>query len=713
MKQFLSILFSVIMLSCVYGQEPQYDVQGVGNPIVPGYFADPTIKKFGDTYYLYATTDGIKLASGEPQVWISKDFVNWYNYEMEIDLPRGLTNCWAPDVLKGKDGKYYYLMGNCQFGCNIYGYVSDTPVEPWRPVNNGKPVISVGTGKKDLPALDAQFVETDNGKISAWFGTWCTSFGGLGWAELNSDDLSIEREGYIPLEQLPYVFEAPYPLKRNGKWFMLYSSGDCRLSSYAVHYAWADNLYGPYRYGKNNPILSTSEDGTVDSPGHNSVIEENGAYYILYHRHDNPHSSGGEFRQVCGDRLIFSDDYTIGKIEPSHTGIGYLAENSIPYKNLAFLAKTQATSFYHLVSLPTQYAKNGIDHSYLPEYAVDDNNETLWKAADGTLPQSLTIDLGKTKKIRRIMTQFEYPTFYYQYKWEASVDSTDWILFSDKTSNRRSGSPMIDDGDIMARYLRITVTGTEKAGMYAAIWNIKIYDHLFEIPPYQNKEVDEGPGVTGRRRLLVDVDVKDESIGEINRGIGNKGELGGEFTPVGEPGISFTDGVKSISFNGEDFLTLSKPAPKTLDWNAPFTVSAWVCNPEIETGECIVSWNSRRNMLQASYAAMMYGTGPYGAVAHGDGYVDVAFNEVPEAKKWHHLAITFDGMCEYVYVNGQLDRQFPLMLFVEAEQIKIGASGERSENFTGSVTGVRLYDGFSTEAEIKVIMNETDPLSLE
>jgi hypothetical protein len=32
----------------------------------PDIFADPSIKKFGDTYYLYATTDGVMFASGEP-----------------------------------------------------------------------------------------------------------------------------------------------------------------------------------------------------------------------------------------------------------------------------------------------------------------------------------------------------------------------------------------------------------------------------------------------------------------------------------------------------------------------------------------------------------------------------------------------------------------------------------------------------------------------
>ena len=168
----------------------------MSNPLLPGYFADPTIKKFGDTYYIYATTDGIKLASGEPQVWISKDFVNWYNYEMEIELPRGLTNCWAPDVLKGKDGRYYYFMGNCQFGCNIYGYVSDTPMGPWAPINEGRPIIPVGTGKEHLPALDAQFFKLMMVKY-LWFVLGAHHLEAWVGLELSSDDFKIEREGVI------------------------------------------------------------------------------------------------------------------------------------------------------------------------------------------------------------------------------------------------------------------------------------------------------------------------------------------------------------------------------------------------------------------------------------------------------------------------------------------------------------------------------------
>ena len=54
-----------------------YNTPGAGNPILPGYFADPTIKKFGDTYYIYATTDGSGAGFGPAQLWCSKDFKNW------------------------------------------------------------------------------------------------------------------------------------------------------------------------------------------------------------------------------------------------------------------------------------------------------------------------------------------------------------------------------------------------------------------------------------------------------------------------------------------------------------------------------------------------------------------------------------------------------------------------------------------------------------
>ena len=79
----------------------------VRESIIPGYFADPTVKKFGDTYYMYATTDGSGAVSVPTQVWTNKDFVNWTLMPMNWPDSHWI---WAPDVMKHTDGNYYYFL---------------------------------------------------------------------------------------------------------------------------------------------------------------------------------------------------------------------------------------------------------------------------------------------------------------------------------------------------------------------------------------------------------------------------------------------------------------------------------------------------------------------------------------------------------------------------------------------------------------------------
>ncbi|MDP1614801.1 MAG: family 43 glycosylhydrolase, partial [Methylococcales bacterium] len=124
------ICFSVTVQAQIYTQA------GKGNPLIPGYFADPTVKKFGDTYYIYATTDGNGGGYGPSQVWMSKDFVNWSLQDMNWPTTRYY---WAPDVTKGNDGKYYLYY--CQ-PVEIFGASSSSPVGPWTSLlPEGKPIV--------------------------------------------------------------------------------------------------------------------------------------------------------------------------------------------------------------------------------------------------------------------------------------------------------------------------------------------------------------------------------------------------------------------------------------------------------------------------------------------------------------------------------------------------------------------------------------------
>ncbi|UCH14189.1 MAG: family 43 glycosylhydrolase [Bacteroidales bacterium] len=692
---FFTMLF--LLFTGITAADTTYYSPGNFNPVLPGYFGDPTVKKFGDTYYIYATTDGIRLASGEPQVWMSKDFVNWYNYEMDITTP--LTNCWAPDVIFGPDGKYYYFHGNCEAGCHIYGYSSDSAIGPWINVNPDNSEVLEHGFVGSLPALDQHyFFDTDN-SLWVYVGTWISSNGGLGWAQIDPNDMkTILDKGQIPLNQLPNIFEAPFMVKRNNKYIIMYSSGDCQASSYRVQYAYGDSPVGPFTFGENNPILETSTDGTVDGPGHHSVFQVGDNYFIAYHRHDNPHSGGGMFRQVCIDSLIFENDSTIRKVIPTHKGIGYLGPDQVPYTDLAYNSKASASSVYHLIT-------DDDDYIYHPHYAVDNNNGTMWKAGNNEMPQHFTIDLGSVVSIKRIMTQFEYATYYYQYKIEYSEDSTSWALYVDKTANKRSGSPMIDDGDVNARYIRITVAGTEKTGLFAAIWNVKIYDTLFEVPGLQNEESDEGPGAASTKSLLMELNADVFEEGDLPDSTVNNGTLGGIFTKKRYPAVSIVKGVKAINFDN-CYLKLSVKTPPSLSWNSAFTVSTWVYNPEVGQQECLVAWSKRTDNLMGDYAALMYGRNTsYGAAAHWN-RMDMAYNDVPEAGKWHHIALTFDGMTERIYVNGILDNAEQKQLFVHSNcDIIIGFSGHIQEYFTGSIANLRIYDKHFSADSIQYLMD--------
>ena len=102
-KHVLTSLLLGTVLSTAYSQKVEWNTPGAGNPFIPGYFADPTVKKFGDTYYVYATTDGSGAGFGPSQVWCSKDFENWTIMPMNWPDSHWI---WAPDVMQHTDGTY-------------------------------------------------------------------------------------------------------------------------------------------------------------------------------------------------------------------------------------------------------------------------------------------------------------------------------------------------------------------------------------------------------------------------------------------------------------------------------------------------------------------------------------------------------------------------------------------------------------------------------
>lgn len=709
-KYILSIPFLLLFVLYSHAQEKvNVNMPNAGNPVLPGYFADPTIKKFGDIYYIYATTDNEMLASGAPTVWYSKDLKNWYNYTMEIPpfTSKPITNFWAPDIVVGNDGKYYLYFGNCEIGCNIYGYVSDTPIGPWKKLDeNDKPVISNGYPREGFPSLDAQFFRDTDGKIHSYWGTWVHYNSGYAVGELNTETMKdMMNSKNIPLSQTPKPFEAAYMMKKGSKYILMYSGDSCHDETYNVRYSYGNTPYGPFTEGKNNPILSTTEDKTTHGPGHHSVLEDGNDFYIVYHKHDYPMTRGGLARQVCIDKMIFENDSTIKAVVPTSKGIGNMLKSDMP-ENMALNASVTASSYYHLQSL--EY-----DYKYEPNFATDDNNATMWKAGSNALPQNLTLDLGSVKEIKRVMTQFEFASYYYQYTLEYSTDGKSWKIYADRSKNRTAGSPMIDDNTISARYLKLTVLGTEKTGLYAAVWNIKVYSSLFEIPlQLENKKSNVEPAAVSSHKMLISLDAVAEKQTASLTKVSNKGSLGGTFTKQGEVTLATDDeGVKAIQFiNGA--LVLDKPVPKSLAWNGSYTVATWVKNPEVDKeGEFLASWcNREKYNLANSYNALAYNSGHYGAAPHLDDHFDMRYKKLPEQNKWHHIVLTFDGVVEKMYVDGVLDNSQNMMLSsaIDKAKIIIGAS-DVGENYSGFMASLKMYDYALGKEEIISLMKHSAP----
>lgn len=459
------LVAAFLLLGAVSGfARKKHDAPGTGNPVIPGYFADPTIKKFGDTYYMYATTDGSGAGFGPAQVWTSKDFVNWTLMPMNWPDSHWI---WAPDVIRHTDGRYYYFY--CQ-PCIIHCGVSETPRGPWKNIlGESEAVLVPDRFVTNAITLDGQTFVDDDGSVYLYWGTWGIYKGfGCGVGKMTPDLKGFTETRLIPNTEAVDFFEAPFVLKRNGIYYFMYSSGSCHDHTYRVQYATSDHPLGPYEY--KGCILETNEDGTVHGPGHHSILKEGDDYYIVYHRHDNPHSNRGFHRQLCMDKMEFAADGSIRKVIPTHKGVGALAPSVVKSENLALGAGVRASSCY--------------DDNFRAEYAVDDNNGTLWRPR-GMGQEWLEIDLGSSREIQTVWTQFEYGTQFYQYLIETSVDGKHWSVFADKRNNHLAGSPMVDFGKAEARYVRLTFTGGQKNGFGGAVWNVKVFGGIEEALPQQ------------------------------------------------------------------------------------------------------------------------------------------------------------------------------------------------------------------------------------
>lgn len=264
----------------------------VAEPVIDRDFPDPDVLQVGDTYYAYATNgNGYNV-----QVATSSDLRHWKVLDQDAlpELPSWVIpgKTWAPEVTELADGTFalYFTATNFDPARQCIGVAtSKDPAGPFKVQGDEMLVCPVEQGG----AIDASTFTDDSGLHLVWkndgnccgLDTWIYS------APLSADGLRLTGEPQRLIKQtLDWegdLVEAPTIVQRGGKYVLLYSANSYSDRRYAIGYATAPELSGPWKKNP-EPLLSTnSSGGRFLGPGGQDVVAgPDGGDHLVFHGWD-------------------------------------------------------------------------------------------------------------------------------------------------------------------------------------------------------------------------------------------------------------------------------------------------------------------------------------------------------------------------------------------------------------------------------------------
>jgi beta-xylosidase len=317
MRYILLVLSGVILFT---GCSRQLSFSG--NPVFPGWYADPEGIIYGNEYWIFPTYSAPYNEQVFMDAFSSLDLTRWKKHERILDtsaIKWAEKALWAPSVIS-RNGKYYLLFGandiqsDDQYG-GIGVAIADKPEGPYRDYL-GKPLID--KFHNGAQPIDQFVFEDRDGQLYLIYG---------GWRHCNIVRLKDDLRGIVPMpdgelyrEITPegYV-EGPFMFIRDGKYYFMWSEGGWTGPDYSVAYAISDNPFGPWkRIGK--ILQQDPEIGT--GAGHHSVINVPGTdkYYIVYHRRPLGQKDRNA-RETCIDKMEFDENGLIKQVRLTKEGV--------------------------------------------------------------------------------------------------------------------------------------------------------------------------------------------------------------------------------------------------------------------------------------------------------------------------------------------------------------------------------------------------------
>ena len=291
-----------------------------GNPVLPGWYADPEGVVFRQKLWIYPTYSAPydqqvffdAFSSGNGRVWkkhsriLDTGAVKWARRAM-----------WAPAIIQ-KDSMYYFFFSANDVHEGETGgigvAVSSSPEGPFKDLL-GKPLI--GTIHNGAQPID-QFVFKYRDDYYMIYGGW----GHCNIVKLKPDFTGVEtfEDGQLYREITPkdYV-EGPIMFERKGKWYFMWSEGGWGGPHYRVAYGISDSPFGTFtRIG----TILQQDPAVATGAGHHSVVAlPDDEWLIIYHRRPLGETDRNH-RVTCIDRMYFDDKGFIKPVKITHEGVG-------------------------------------------------------------------------------------------------------------------------------------------------------------------------------------------------------------------------------------------------------------------------------------------------------------------------------------------------------------------------------------------------------
>ncbi|KHJ37434.1 Non-reducing end alpha-L-arabinofuranosidase BoGH43B [Pedobacter glucosidilyticus] len=286
-KLVFSLLLSVFMIGLCQRLHSQNYYQ---NPILKGFYPDPSICRVGSDYYMVTST--FEYFPGVP-IFHSKDLVNWNQIghvlsrpsQLNLDSVRISGGIYAPTI-RYHNGTFYMittLIGTKQGG-NFF-VTAKSPAGPWSDPQ-WLPKEAIGIDPSLFFDDDGKVYYTGNKKPINQAQE--TRYRQIWLQEVDLKTRTFVGERSIILEEGAlhgaHNAEAPHIYKKDGYYYLVIAEGGT-ADNHAVTIFRSKNISGPYEGNKKNPILTHRHLGVnypITATGHADFVDtQNGEWWMV------------------------------------------------------------------------------------------------------------------------------------------------------------------------------------------------------------------------------------------------------------------------------------------------------------------------------------------------------------------------------------------------------------------------------------------------